>query len=90
MTIYRVLVDQGVYTYPDGGDPHPVDIRRTIIDTVPGGACRTPITVRIGERSVQVACGRRLPPRAHCPACHTIVVQVRITSRYLGTLEAAG
>ena len=83
MTIHIVDIEQVTHTCPAEAGPHPYDIRRTLVDTIDGGACRTPVTIRVGDTVAQVACGRHEPVDRQCPACRTIVTQRAITDRSL-------
>ncbi|MEH1011724.1 hypothetical protein V6U90_01150 [Micromonospora sp. CPCC 206060] len=89
MTIYLVDIEHVTHTCPAQPDPHPYDTRRTVIDVTPGGPCRTPVTIRCGNTTVQIPCHRHEPAERQCGACRTIVIERTITNRTLDT-EVAG
>ncbi|SCL16767.1 hypothetical protein GA0070616_1111 [Micromonospora nigra] len=81
MTIVIVDIEQITHVCPAHADPHPVDTRRTIIDVIPGGPCRTPVTIRCGDTVVQIPCHRHEPAKRQCGACRIIVTERTITTR---------
>jgi hypothetical protein len=80
------LADVHYYTHTCLADPqpHPYDTRRTVIATNPGGACRRPVTLRTGDTTIVIACGRRLPREQQCPACRTTVIEHAVTFTFMG------
>ena len=83
MTIYLVDIEQILHVCPSWpDDPHPYDTRRTVIDVIPGGPCRTPVTIRCGDTTTQIPCGRREPAHRQCGACRIIVTERTITNRH--------
>jgi hypothetical protein len=84
MSIYLIHLDRRVHTCPAEPDPHPYDIRRTILAVTDGGPCRTPVTIRCGDTEAVVPCGRQLPAAQHCAACRTVVVEHTITDHHTG------
>nr|WP_030501474.1 hypothetical protein [Micromonospora purpureochromogenes] len=85
MTIHVVDIEQVTHTcpaYPD--EPHPYDTRRTVIHVIPGGPCRTPVTIRCGQVATTIACHRHEPADRQCGACRTIVTTRRITEVFMG------
>jgi hypothetical protein len=84
MTIHVVDIDYTTHTCPAYSDePHPYDTRRTVIDVIPGGPCRTPVTIRCGDVTATIACHRHEPADRQCGACRIIVTQHTITTRHL-------
>ena len=86
MTIYLVDIEQILHTCPAHSEPHPYDIRRTLVDVIPGGPCRAPVTIRCGDTTTQIPCHRHEPAKRQCGACRVIVTEHTITTR---TLEVA-
>ncbi|WP_406077674.1 hypothetical protein [Micromonospora sp. NBC_00858] len=82
MTIHVVDIDYTFHTCPAFAEPHPYDTRRTVIDVIPGGPCRTPVTIRCGEITATIACHRHEPADRQCGACRIIVTQHTITNRH--------
>jgi hypothetical protein len=83
VTIHIVDIHQVTHTCPAHPDPHPYDTRRTIVHTIPGGPCRTPVTIRCGHTTTTVPCGRQEPAKRQCPPCATVVTEHTITTRHL-------
>ena len=83
MTIYLVDVEQVIHTCPGEPEPHPYDTRRVLVDVIPGGPCRAPVTIRCGQVTTTIACHRHEPPHRQCGACRIIVTQHTITTRHL-------
>jgi hypothetical protein len=79
MTAYQVDVHHLTHTCPANPDPHPYDTRRTIVAIAPGGACRRPVTIRSGDTTAVVDCGRHVPAEQRCPACRIIVIEHTVT-----------
>jgi hypothetical protein len=84
MTSIQVDIHQRIHTCPAEADPHPYDTRRTILAVLPGGPCRQPVTVRSGDTTATIACGRHVPRERQCPACRVVVVEHAITTEFLG------
>lgn len=83
MSIYLVDVHHVTHTCPSSVDPHPYDTTRTVRYVTDGGACRTPVTIRCGDKTVSVACGRHEPAHRQCAACRVIVTERTITAEHL-------
>ena len=49
MSIHTVDVVQLLHTCPAEPEPHPYDIRRSVIDVIDGGPCRNPVIIRCGD-----------------------------------------
>ncbi|GAA2714047.1 hypothetical protein ACFY2R_12925 [Micromonospora olivasterospora] len=81
MTIHAVDVVHILHTCPGEPEPHPYDTRRILVDVIPGGPCRTPVTVRCGGQTVQIPCHRHEPATRQCGACRIIVTERTITTR---------
>ncbi|BCJ74508.1 hypothetical protein CS0771_40520 [Catellatospora sp. IY07-71] len=77
MSIIRVEVDYYRHTSPANPEPHVVDTRQKIADVIPGGACLTPVTVRSGDTTRTIACGRHEPASRQCRACRVTIIEVR-------------
>ncbi|MGK5738507.1 hypothetical protein [Micromonospora sp. URMC 103] len=88
MTIHVVDIEQVTHTCPAHVEPHPFDTRRTVIHVIPGGPCRTPVTIRCGQTTTTIACYRHEPADRQCGACRTIVTQHSITNRPLVEVAA--
>jgi hypothetical protein len=81
MTIHLVDLELIAHACPAQDEPHPYDIRRTIVDTIDGGPCRTPVVIRCGDTTTQIPCGRHEPVDRQCPACRVIVTERFIAFR---------
>ena len=84
MTFIHVDIHQFTHTCPGNPEPHPVDIRRTIVAVLDGGPCRQPITVHSGGATAVIACGRHESADRQCPACRVTVIERSITTTNLG------
>ncbi|WP_439427774.1 hypothetical protein [Micromonospora sp. LA-10] len=80
MSIHTVDVVQLLHTCPAEPEPHPYDIRRTVVDVIDGGPCRNPVTTRCGTTVTQIRCGRHEPTKRQCSACRVIVIERTITN----------
>ncbi|MCZ7472757.1 hypothetical protein [Micromonospora sp. WMMC273] len=80
MSIHTVDVVQLLHTCPAEPEPHPYDIRRTVIDVIDGGPCRNPVTIRCGDIVTQIPCRRHEPTKRQCGACRIIVIERTITN----------
>ena len=83
MSIHTVDVVQLLHTCPAEPEPHPYDIRRTVIDVIDGGPCRNPVTIRCGDTTALIPCRRHEPVKRQCGACRVIVTEHTITTRTL-------
>ena len=88
MTIYLVDITQYTHTCPGDAEPHPVDIHRQIVAVIPGGECRTPVTIRAGNTTATIACGRHEPADRRCGGCRTIISEHHITTVHLAHVTA--
>ncbi|MEV6377276.1 hypothetical protein [Micromonospora musae] len=88
MTIHVVDVAHVTHTCPGQPEPHPYDTRRTVIDIIPGGPCRTPVTIRCGQVTTTIPCHRHEPADRQCGACRNIVSQHTITTRHFSEVAA--
>ena len=80
MTAVQIDVHHVTHTCPANPDEaHPYDTRRTLVAIAPGGSCRTPVTVRSGDTTAVIACGRHLPREQQCPACRITVIEHTVT-----------
>jgi hypothetical protein len=82
--IITVDVHDLVHTCPASNLPHTVDTRRTVVSIVDGGPCRTPVTVRVGNRSAYISCRRHEPAHRQCVACKTLHIVRDTTITDLG------
>ncbi|SCL36841.1 hypothetical protein GA0074692_4465 [Micromonospora pallida] len=82
MTIHVVDIVHVLHTCPAEPEPHPYDTRRTVVHVIPGGPCRTPITVQSGVVVTQIPCHRHEPANRQCGACRTIITERSITTRH--------
>ena len=80
MTIHIVDIVQYTHSCPADPESHVVETVRTLIDTIDGGPCRTPITYRLDGRIHTIACGRRRMSDDQCPACRIVVTQRSLTT----------
>lgn len=83
MTIVLVDIEHVTHTCPAHPDPHPFDTRWTVVDVIPGGPCRAPVTIRCGDTTATIACRRHEPAKRQCGACRVIVTEHTITTRHL-------
>jgi hypothetical protein len=85
MTAVQVDVHHLTHTCPANPDEaHPYDTRRTIVAIAPGGPCRNPITIRSGNTTAVIDCGRHVPRDQRCPACRIIVIERTVTFTHTG------
>ena len=84
MTYVLVDVHHRAHTCPGIAEPHPYDTTRTVVGYVPGGPCRQPVTIRSGDATAIIACGRHSRRDEQCPACRVTVTERRITTEHLG------
>ncbi|GAB3330750.1 hypothetical protein RMN56_12715 [Micromonospora halotolerans] len=82
MTTYLVDVEQVIHTCPAHPEPHPYDIRRVLVDVIPGGPCRAPVTIRCGQVTTTIPCHRHEPAKRQCGACRVIVTERTITNHH--------
>jgi hypothetical protein len=83
MNIYRVDEHHVVHTCPADDQPHPVDIRRTIVGVIlDNRPCLAPI--HIGPDTAPLRCSQQEPADRHCDHCRTVVVTGTITTEHLG------
>jgi hypothetical protein len=80
--MHLVTIEQVTHTCPAQPEPHPYDIRRTLVHVIPGGPCRTPVTIRCGKATTQIPCHRHEPAERQCGACRVIVTEQSITTRH--------
>jgi hypothetical protein len=81
VTRYIIDVHEVTHTCPADPNPHPFDIRRTVVEVVPGGPCRNPTTVHTRSGPLALSCSRARPWYQHCDACR-VTVTVRNTTRH--------
>ncbi len=85
MTIYLVRVHHDTHTCPaDPTEPHPYITTRQLVGVIDGGPCRTPVTIRLAGRTVELPCGRHEPYDRQCGACRTIVTEQTVTATHHG------
>ena len=84
MTFVHVTIHHLTHTCAADREPHPYDTRRTVIAVVDGGPCRQPVTVRSGDTTATIACGRHVPRQRQCPACRVTVIERQITAEFMG------
>jgi hypothetical protein len=87
MTVHVVDVHDVTHTCPASPHPHPIDSRRSLVHTIPGGPCQRPLTLPRGDGgSAVVACARRQPAEQQCDACRvTVHIRAR-TSEHAGAV----
>jgi hypothetical protein len=59
---------------PANPEPHTLTRQHSIVDITPGGTCRTPVTIRIGNQVRRVACRRHEPAERQCLACRPLFI----------------
>jgi hypothetical protein len=84
MTAVQVDIHHLTHTCPADPEPHPYDTRRTIIAVASGGPCRRPVTVRSGDTTAVIDCGRHVHRDQRCSACRTVVIEHAITATHTG------
>lgn len=81
MTIHIVDILQTLHTCPAQPQPHPYSTRRTVVDVIPGGPCRAPVTIRCGNTTTRIPCHRHEPAHRQCAACRNTITERTITTR---------
>ncbi|WP_433724593.1 hypothetical protein ACQP2Y_03695 [Actinoplanes sp. CA-051413] len=84
MTFVHVDVLHRTHTCPADPEPHPYDTWRRIVVIVDGGPCRKPVTIRSGNTTATIACGRHEPAARQCPACRVTVIEHSVTATFTG------
>ena len=84
MSVYAIAEHHGVHTCPVEAGPHSVHVTRRIINARPGRACQNPVTIRVGQRTAVIPCGRHEPLARQCGACRTLVTITQVTATDLG------
>jgi hypothetical protein len=84
MTTVQVDIHHYTHTCPANPERHPYDTRRTIVAVAPGGACRNPVTIRSGDTTAVIDCGRHVPREQQCPACRITVIEHTVTFTHTG------
>lgn len=84
MTFVNIDVHTITHTCPANTEPHTVDIRRTIVQTIDGGPCRQPTVIHCGELTTTIDCRRCLSSDQQCPACRVTVIERTLTTTHLG------
>jgi hypothetical protein len=84
MAIYAVARHDYVHTCPANTEPHPVATIQHILNVVPGRPCQSPVTIRIGNHTALISCGRHNPHDRQCAGCATVVTTLSITTTDLG------
>lgn len=82
MTVHFIAVTEHMHTCPANPESHAWDIHRTLLATTSGGPCRHPVTVRVGNISAVIPCGRRYPADQQCDACRITITVVHTTSHH--------
>jgi hypothetical protein len=80
MTIHVVAIGQWAHRCPNFPDGHIYRTARTLLAVIDGGPCRTPVTIRCGDTSATIDCGRVYPADRQCPACRITVTEHTITT----------
>jgi hypothetical protein len=84
MTAVQVDVHHVTHTCPADPESHPYDTRRTIVAIAPGGPCRRPVTIRSGDTTAVIDCGRHVSREQRCPACPITVIEHAVTFTFTG------
>jgi hypothetical protein len=82
MTHYLIDVTNLVTTTPGQTDPHVVETWRVIVATKPGGPCRRPVTLHMGQTTRTLPCGRVRLREQQCVGCRST-----ITVRHVDTVD---
>lgn len=90
MTVYAIAEHHLVHTCPANPEPHSVDIQRRIVHAAPGRPCQQPVTVRLGNTTAVIPCGRYHPYDRQCGACRPIITIVQVTTTDLGHQAGTG
>jgi hypothetical protein len=90
VTIYQVDEHHRAHICPADPQPHTITIERTIVHITDGGPCRTPVTIRCGNRTVVIPCGRHEPAHRQCAACRVIITTGTVTVEHLGAVSRTG
>lgn len=84
MPIYLIDVHHHTHTCPGTPDPHPFDTRRTIVAALPRQRCTRPVTVRSGNATAVIDCGRHNLPENQCAACRPQITRRHVTATHTG------
>ncbi len=84
MRICRVDEHRLVHTCPANDEPHPVDIRRTVVHVTDPQPCLAPVIIRSGDTVAVVDCGRHEPSDRQCGNCRVVVTTGTVTIEDLG------
>jgi hypothetical protein len=84
MSIYAVAVHHLMHTCPANPTPHPIDTTRRVVNVVAGRPCQAPVTIRIGDTTAVIPCGRHEPDDRQCGACRSMVTTIAVTTTDLG------
>jgi hypothetical protein len=85
MTYVLVDVQHRTHTCPaNHAEIYPYDTVRTVVGYVPSGPCRQPVTIRSGDITATIPCGRHEPRERQCPPCLVTVTERHITTEFMG------
>jgi hypothetical protein len=90
VTVYAIAEHHLVHTCPANPQPHAVDIQRGIIHAAPGRPCQQPVTIRIGNTTAVIPCGRHETSARQCGACRPLITIVQVTMTDLGYQAGTG
>lgn len=84
MSVITVDIHETHHTCPANHTTHWAGQQNTIVSIVDGGPCRTPVTIRIGDLTRQIPCGKHEPEHRRCIACRTLLIVRNTTYTDLG------
>ena len=84
MTVITIDLYEAWHVCPANLEPHAVSRSRSIIDITPGGPCRTPVTVRVGDVVREIDCRRHEPTERQCVACKPLFIIPKTVHTDLG------
>src|SRR5689334_10663988 len=84
MSVITVDLYETWHSCPANPEPHAFTRSHSIIDITPGGPCRTPVTVRVGNVAREIDCRRHVPTERQCVACKTLFIVRKTVHTDLG------
>ncbi len=87
MTHYIVSEQEILHRCPAWPEPHPYRVERTVLAVIPGGPCRSPVTIRVGNTTTTVPCGEHEPSDRQCVNCRTVITTYTSRPLDVGTQQ---
>ena len=84
MTTYVVDVHHDMHTCPADPDPHVFTTTQQVVAVSASGPCRNPVTIRVGDTTATVDCGRHEPDDRRCGNCRNIIWIRKVTVTFHG------